>query len=323
MTKPKKRNRFIYLYILIVLVLCFVIYLLPKLSDTMTKTVIAEHGTIELSDKVQCYAARTEKVYTAGSSGQTEYLVDEGEKVRKGTRVLRISGSGSEETSDKYSSVLERLGKGAKQSDSYITATNGVISYYIDGYESAFTYKKIKKMTLDQVKDIQNDYMNLSRKSVLKGEPVYKIYKNEKWYMVFWIDEASAADYKEGSSVTVRLKDGEIEAEIDSVTQQEDKFRIILASNRYYKSLASLRTETVTVITHTCSGIVVQNTCITEEDGQKGVYVKNTAGEYVFKPVQILLQSQKESVLTAGQYYDSDGNAVSTIAIYDEVLRNP
>ena len=315
MTKPKKKNRFIYLYILIVLVLCFVIYLLPKLSDTMTKTVIAEYGTMELSDEVQCYAARNEKVYTAGSGGQTEYLVNEGEKVRKGTKVLKVSGGGAGQPGDKYTSILERLGSGARQSDSYTTATNGVISYYIDGYESTFTHKKIKKMTFDQVKDIQNDYMDLSRKSVLAGEPVYKLYKNEKWYMVFWIDEASASDYEKGRSVTVRLKEGEVEADIESVTQQENKFRVILVSNRYYKSLASFRTETATVITHTCSGLVLQNSCITEEDGQPGVYVRNTAGEYVFKPVQILLQ--------AGQYYDNDGNAVSTIEIYDEVLRNP
>ena len=323
MTKPKKKNRFIYLYILIVLVLCFVIYLLPKLSDTMTKTVIAEYGTMELSDEVQCYAARNEKVYTAGSGGQTEYLVNEGEKVRKGTKVLKVSGGGEGQPGDKYTSILERLGSGARQSDSYTTATNGVISYYIDGYESTFTHKKIKKMTFDQVKDIQNDYMDLSRKSVLAGEPVYKLYKNEKWYMVFWIDEESASDYEKGRSVTVRLKDGEVEADIESVTQQENKFRVILVSNRYYKSLASFRTETATVITHTCSGLVLQNSCITEEDGQQGVYVRNTAGEYVFKPVQILLQGKKESVLTAGQYYDNDGNAVSTIEIYDEVLRNP
>ena len=183
MTKPKKKNRFIYLYILIVLVLCFVIYLLPKLSDTMTKTVIAEYGTMELSDEVQCYAARNEKVYTAGSGGQTEYLVNEGEKVRKGTKVLKVSGGGAGQLGDKYTSILERLGSGARQSDSYTTATNGVISYYIDGYESTFTHKKIKKMTFDQVKDIQNDYMDLSRKSVLAGEPVYKLYKNEKWLL--------------------------------------------------------------------------------------------------------------------------------------------
>ena len=290
----------------------------------MTKTVIAEYGTMELSDEVQCYAARNEKVYTAGSGGQTEYLVNEGEKVRKGTKVLKVSGGGAGQPGDKYTSILERLGSGARQSDSYTTATNGVISYYIDGYESTFTHKKIKKMTFDQVKDIQNDYMDLSRKSVLAGEPVYKLYKNEKWYMVFWIDEESASDYEKGRSVTVRLKDGEVEADIESVTQQENKFRVILVSNRYYKSLASFRTETATVITHTCSGLVLQNSCITEEDGQQqGVYVRNTAGEYVFKPVQILLQGEKESVLTAGQYYDNDGNAVSTIEIYDEVLRNP
>ncbi len=323
MTRPKKKKNFIVIYILIVLVLCFVIYLLPKLSDTMTKTVIAEHGTMEISDEVECYAARTEKVYTAGSSGDTEYLVDEGEKVRKGTKVLNVSGSSSGEAGDEYSSLLERLGKSAKQTDSYTTATNGVISYFVDGYESTFTHKKIQKMTFDQVEDIQNSYVNLSRKSVARGEPVYKIYKNEKWYMVFWIDEESASDYKEGSSVTVRFEDGEIEAEIESIAQQDDKFRVILASDRYYKSLASFRTGTVTVITCTCSGLVLENSCITEKDGQKGVYVKSTAGEYVFKPVQILLEGQKKSVLTASQYYDDDGKTVSTIKIYDEVLRNP
>ena len=102
MTKPKKKNRFIYLYILIVLVLCFVIYLLPKLSDTMTKTVIAEYGTMELSDEVQCYAARNEKVYTAGSGGQTEYLVNEGARALRFSRYPEAARDSREINTPRY-----------------------------------------------------------------------------------------------------------------------------------------------------------------------------------------------------------------------------
>lgn len=323
MAKSKNKNRLIYIYILIVFALCFVIYILPKISDTMTKTMIAEYGTMELYDDVQCYVARSENVYTAGTSGEAEYLVEEGEKVRKGTKVLKLSGSSTSDASGEYSSVLDKLGDNTRQVENYITAYNGVVSYYIDGYESTLTHKKIKKMTRDEVKNIENDFTALSRKTIFKGEPVYKLYKNEKWYIVFWIDKDSATDYEAGKEITVCFKDGEIAAEVESVAEQDNEFRVILSSNRYYKSLATLRTEEVKVITHTCSGLVIENSCICEENGQEGVYVKNTAGEYTFKPVQILLHGKKESVLTAGQYYDDKGKAVSTIEIYDEVLRNP
>ena len=47
--------------------------------------------------------------------------------------------------------------------------------------------------------------------------------------MVFWIDEESASDYEKGRSVTVRLKDGEVEASVF------DRYRTPLYKEASYK----------------------------------------------------------------------------------------
>lgn len=316
-----RKNRFIYILAVLALVLIAVIYVLPKVSDEMTKTVTAEYGTLEESDSVICYFVRNEKVYAPSVSGSVKLAADEGIKVRKNTKIAEIEEGSTGEAS--YRSEIEKLGDTLRETSDCRAAVNGVVSYMIDGNENVMSFANLRNITFDDVKNMDNSFVNLSRDTVTAGEPLYKIYRNEKWYMLFWTDEKTASGYEPGSLVSVIFEDGSVSASVGSVKKQGTSYRVSLKCNRYYSGLSDTRVKDATIITKSVSGLVVPDSCITEEDGVKGVMVRNTYGEFVFKPVNILLDDGEKSIVSSDKYYDSEGNEVITIKIYDELIRNP
>lgn len=317
----KKKLRLILPLLIIVIALCVIIYVLPKVSDSMTKTVIAEYGTIEKTDEMTCYFVRDERVYAPKESGEIDYLIDEGTKVRKGTKIADIKQSEAGEKG--YSEEIEKLGEKLKETSSCKAKINGVVSYKIDGNEAIMSTSRIKSIGYNDVKNMENSFEDLSRNQVVAGEPIYKIYKNEKWYILFWTDKKTAENYTKGMSVRIRLPEGDVRAVVAGKKKQGDLYRVKLRSNRYYEGLSDTRVADATVVTASCSGLIIENSCICEEEGQKGVMVRSKTGEYVFTPINILLADEKQSVVSSDKYYDEEGNEHFTINIYDEMLRNP
>ena len=69
------------------------------------------------------------------------------------------------------------------------------------------------------------------------------------------------------------------------------------------------------------TGIILEADSIVEEDGQEGVYVVNKLGKTNFVPVKILSTDGEKTVVEKNYYYDSEGNTVTTVKNYDEILR--
>lgn len=321
--EKKKSNKFILIYIVLVVALLVVIYLLPKMNDQMTKTMMVEHGTLAVSDSESGYIVRKEVVYTAGDTGKPTYKVKEGTKVRKTAKIMSVKKTG-ESDSPKYSKLINMLDNMDVRTTKYKAGINGVLSYSVDGYEGILTTDKMLDIEQSQVNDLVDDFTDLKRDKVVEGEPVYKVYDNSKWYMLIWTDAATAETYEKGSTVTIRFKDADITAKVYKKKRlKSNSYRIILESDRYYENLAVSRAEKVEIITRECEGVIVDNTAIVQEDGKDGIYVRNAAGEYIFTPVNILLSNHEQSVISERVYYDAEGKQVNTVDIYDEILRNP
>lgn len=326
MTKKteKKIIKYIYIYLMVLVVLLALVYLLPKVNDRMTRTMLVEHGTLSVSDNVTGYIVRDEVVYTAGSAGKPEYNVKEGTKVRKTARIMKVKGGSQDSDSMKYTKIVNMLDGKEVSTTKYRAGINGVVSYYVDGYEGVLNPDRMLKIENSEVSDIVDDYVNLKRDRIVAGDPVYKVYDNSRWYMLIWTDDNAAKNYSKGNYVTIKFKDADIKAKVIKKKKLDNgTSRIVLESDRYYENLAQSRAETVDIITRECSGVIVDNESIAEENGQKGIYVRNSAGEFVFVPVNILLQNDSQSVLSERIYYDAEGKQVNTVDIYDEILRNP
>jgi len=289
------------------------IYAIPDITGSLTETAVLSYGSLSTSNEAECLIVRTERVYTANRSGEISYYIKEGEKTRKGVKVLDIYGSGSE---------------------AYFCEETGFISYYTDGFEDILTPETLEEInpedylsTEEEEAKYKPEIVDRTAETVEEGDPVYKLINSDEWYVAAFIPKDYAQDYEWNQSVSVVFDDGtEMPGIVASTTEKGDYLLAIIQIKQYYPEFAKLRMEHVTIITRNSEGLLVPNSAIAEEDGKKGVYVKDINGDYNFTRVKIIVSTETESILAPDSFTEKDENgepvSVSTVEIYDEVLRN-
>lgn len=328
MPKPKKRT--IYIFLIALVTLYIVIEIVPFLTGALTRTEILSYGQLTVEQEVVCYIVRDETVYSAPASGNLKFKFEEGELIKKGSTVLSFDKDSAQESEEEdplkdsdYKELIERLGSSMVEEISFAAASRGIFSTHVDGYEAVFTPDRLKDLTRRDVDGMSIQGMDVLRKHAIKGEPVYKITDSTVWYMVFWVKKDESGKFIEDASVTVKLSDGEVKATVDQLAVEEDQVKVILKTNRYYKSFASTRKTQATVLMIDQRGLLVSNSSLTTKDGATGVYIKNTIGEYVFKPVRAIATDGEKTLVLEDVYYDDEGQPVDTVNVYDEVLKKP
>ncbi len=322
----KRSAKFIILYIIVILVLAVIIQAYSHFSGVLLQTEILKYQNMEIGDDADCYFAREETVHIAPYAGQINYYLQEGTKVRKGTAILNLEhaskDSGKEDTR-KYEDIMKRLVAVSATSDSLVSDVNGCIGYYIDGYENYFSPSNLVDLKYSDVSKLSIRLENLTRNDCLAGEPLFKIVNDSAWYILTWVKAESIGNYEVGKTVDVNFKNGSISATIDSITEDEEMWRVILKTSKYYEKFASSRRVRAKIVTQDYDGIKVKNSSIINENGKAGVYVRNKNGDIIFKPVKIYTSDGEYSVIAVGSFIDEKGKEVLTVDVYDDMLKNP
>lgn len=208
--------------------------------------------------------------------------------------------------------------------ENYISQSNGVVSYYIDGFESEFTPENMTLLSREKVQGLNIGVHNLARETTLGNEPLYKLVDNKKWYAVFWVAPENIVKYEKGKKASINLPLGQVDGTIFDIIDDSGQWLVILEFNKYYEEFAQVRKVDAEVVTSDYSGLIIKNESITVQDGQPGVYVKDKSGQYVFKPVKIITSDGEWSLVEVSYFYTDDGaTKVETVNIYDEILKEP
>ena len=320
----KKRNKLLlYLFALAVIALYVVIYAVPSLTGALTKTELLEYQSFQVTDSATCYLIRDEQVYAAASAGEINYYIEDGVQVRKGVRLLAVTPKNSEQEESAYGDIITRLSGDAVTLVNFAAEFNGIVSYYIDGYENYFTPETMRDLNYDAVKNLKIEPINVVRQTTLAGEPLYKICDNNEWYVTCWVKPGNISKYEVGKNVSIKLPAGDVKAKIVDILDDGDMWQVIFESNRYYADFGKTRSADATIITSDYSGIVIRNSSLATEEGQIGVYVVSKSGDYVFTPVKSIASDGEETLVESGFYYDAEGKKVNTVEIYDEILKKP
>lgn len=322
----KKTKKAISIYVAALLILYLVVEILPRVTDVFETTQVLEPGNIKLAYDTTGYFIKEESVGIATETGDIEYLTEVGTAVKKGHKLVSVEKDN--EAGDKnprFSEYTDRLKGFDGLYKEYSAPISGIYSLTIDGYEDYLVPDMMDKVKKDTVEHLSYKKAELERKSVIKGEPIYKVTWDDYWYILCWVDEKTAETYTEGKTVTLELPAGDVKAKIDSIKKEKDsnEYRVIFYMNVYYEALAESRAEDISIVTSDNEGLIVNNKCIIEKDGQKGVYVVDKNGDYHFTPIKIIAYDDKESVIEDVTFYDDEGYQVYTVDVYDEVLKNP
>ena len=317
------KKKLIIIYLAAILLLAIIIYLIPSLVGMLEKTYIAEYGALSVTEETQVLLVRNEEVYVSEKAGQINRLMDEGELLKHGTKVVEVGGIGLEETTKKYETALNMLGNNVVRSSSCINEKAGVVTYYFDGYENTINPESMMELNKQDLINISSSSVFPIQEKIYKNEPMYKIVDNGGWYMVFFIEESRGNLYKEGKTLTVNFENGSVDCNVYQNDKVDGYRRIILSCNRYYANYTWERVQSVKILISNEIGVIVDNSSIIEIDGQKGVYLKNKLDKNVFKPIKIIATDNEKSVLYSKYFNGDDGMPVETIEPYDEVVKSP
>ena len=322
----KKTKKAICIYAAALIILYLVIYILPKVTDVFETTQVLEPGNIKLAYDTTGYFIKEESVGIAADTGDIEYLVEVGAAIKRGHELVSVKrDKDAGDKTPRFGEYTERLKGYDGLYKTYDAPVSGIFSLTVDGYEDYLTPEMMDKVKKDTVEDLSYNIAELERKSVIKGEPIYKVTWDDYWYILCWVDKKTAETYTEGRTVTLELPEGNVRAKIQSIKKEKDSndYRIIFYLNVYYEALAESRAEDMSIVTSDNEGLIVDNKCIIEKEGKKGVYVVDKNGDYHFTPIKVIAYDDKQSVIEDVTFYDEEGYQVYTVDVYDEVLKNP
>ena len=300
-TKKKTRTKiWVFGFIILFAFLYIYIYIVPRVSDIFVETYVAEYGILEAGVDADCLFVRDEAVYKAQNAGIVKRVIGQGRLMRSGSKIVTLAGTG------------------------YYTESRGVVSYFYDGMENSLTPDNIENITQTSLEKTQTDEFKVNdcKKDASAGDAIFKIVDNKEWYLLAWLDADKADGFEEGHNVTVDFKDGtRLKMKLKALTDEGSKKKIVLSCNRYYEFFDKYRAKNCRLIRSSRSGILLETSSIAEEDGTKGVYVKDKFGNYNFTPISILAQDGEVTAVEKNYFYDSEGKTVSTVKNYDEILK--
>ena len=340
------RKGIITFFVLALIVLYVIIYVVPGVTGMLDSTYVVEYGVLSIHDDTTGYLIRNERVYAAESSGLVNRIAAEGDLLRRGNRVIDISGGTVAAPTQRLKDIKETLQGLMIDIHGNTTQGGGIVSYYVDGFENKMNTENALYYRKSDFEGVTQDKVVALGSSATEGYPVFKLVDNTDWYLIAYVPKDKVDNYVVGRSVDViftKSSDtsieetadeedeeidesetyGSVEMKIVAVEEEGDSSRRGLESNRFFSGLGELRTAQCRIISSSVRGLKVENESIVEEDGRPGVYVKRKTGKYIFVPINILGSTDKTTVVSDMYFYDENGVWTSTIDPFDDILRDP
>lgn len=164
---------------------------------------------------------------------------------------------------------------------------SGVISFYMDGYESALSLDTLPSVTADDVRTVLSGG-RLGEAASAKETAVYRIVNQNQWYVAL-VTDAKTWNPVVGQPYTLQMEgyeDLSFNAFVTSVQKESGTILAVFQINDPIGPLIHLRTGRAR-LTATISGLSVASKALHEQNGQMGVWLIDAVGD-TFIPVEVL-----------------------------------
>jgi putative membrane fusion protein len=317
------------LFLVVAIGLSIVTFVIPKAHGDAGKTVVIEYGDLPVVDKVELCLVRNETLFLAANEGAIEYIQAENAKVRAGVKILDIKSATAPEgvTAPGLDEVLAHAGEAAESAENNIATGTMIVSYYADGFEKIFTPERLADISKAEMAGAPSESTNLVREYTRTSEPLYKLTDNRKWYMSCWLpeDAGTIVNYDEGDSVEVDFNGTRVKSRIESITADAEDYKIVLSSDMYYEDMPKFRKIAAEIVFAEYQGLIVDAGNVVFRDEIPGVFVKQRGGQYKWVRINIIKSRStgEKYIVSNGNFADAEGNIVSTVNYYDEILVKP
>ena len=99
---------------------------------------------------------------------------------------------------------MDDLGDNVAVTEDGVAKDSGYICYFVDGAEAKLSTDALDSLTEKDLKELTGrKSVNTPDNHCGKGYPIFKVVHNSKWYLVYYLDNESAAKYYEGDTVNI------------------------------------------------------------------------------------------------------------------------
>ncbi|MBR2823704.1 MAG: hypothetical protein IKE24_08470 [Clostridia bacterium] len=199
---------------------------------------------------------------------------------------------------DDEQSQMQRISSWTKQ---YAALSEGIVSFYSDGYEYGLTVSNYDQFTPAQIRSMLNG-SKPGQSAVQKGKTtIYRMVRDGYWYVLMMVKDSNWNPV-EGAVYELRLesfRDTTVQATVVSFTRSGGEMAVRLAVQAPVQPVLYIRTCTGELGDHV-STLTVPARAIYYQDNMAGVVVVD--GQYqTFIPVNILEKREGEVFISAIQ----------------------
>ena len=204
--------------------------------------------------------------------------------------------SSSEMLKDAVRTVESSVGTGLA---SIKTFSSSIVSRSLDGLESVLRPGNPELLEVDYEKLQANPYEVKDNDSVAAGQAVFKEIQNFKTQVLVRAKFDRYDPPVKGAKIGMRFPKFATEVvqcvveDVRCVDEEENIWAIFVTLDRFATSLTSVRFTDVDVVLSTTEGMIIPKSCVTEKDGQTGVYALKK-NDFVFTTVEVLNGNDEE-----------------------------
>lgn len=200
----------------------------------------------------------------------------------------------------------------------------GILTYYIDGYEDAFTYERAPYLQFNKILEMEIIPDLAKASQVSQGDILCKIVDGSEYYIIVVADTSDYTKYNLYSDVTIEANGKTSKGSIEKFMAAGDQVAMAIKLTTYIDDFYKKRFIDLKLKQDSYQGLVVNTASITRKDDQLGVYVVNNLKEVIFKPIQIIYYEGDKAVVKSDLYYefkDEENIRVETVRLHDRVIK--
>ena len=244
------------------------------------------------------------------------------------TKKAKISSPSNSRLKELLSQREEYENRLTSDSENVNAPESGIVSYRVDGLESALTTEDFTKFNKSFLQDLKLK----TGQTVASNEEVGKIINNYQCYIVFNSNTNEAKNSKVGDTIKIRVQNSDtLKASVENIIDEDDESKTITVKiTNDVEKLIAYRKISFDIIWWDAEGFRIPNEAIKEENGLSYV-VRNRNAYYNKMLVKILKQNDEYCIVrqykteeleelgfTSSQIY-----SMRNIALYDEIVLNP
>ncbi len=190
-------------------------------------------------------------------------------------------------------------------------AADGIILYTLDGFEAL----EPEDVTPEDVRKTDYTVTNLEKQNIRisAGDPVYKLVTSDDWELVILLDEETAEELADKTSVKVRFsKDGETTNADFEMTEKDGEYMGILSFNSSMVRYVQDRYVDIELIMEDQSGLKIPKSSVVEKDfytlpdtyltqggdsSADGILLESEDGTTEFKAVTVYYQDTESGLI--------------------------